>query len=100
MDALEVQQAETAEEDSPVRSARVLRAMGLIALSVMVIGHGGTTWTAARNIGVIQPLPGSLQLLDSNHAWFGAMAGTKAVLERTVDGGITWEMIGLPAVTP
>ena len=61
---------------------------------------GGTTWTAARNIGVIQPLPGSLQLLDSKHAWFGAMAGTKAVLERTVDGGITWEMIGLPAVTP
>lgn len=61
---------------------------------------GGTTWTATRNIGVIQPLPGSLTVLDSKHAWYGAMAGTKAVLERTEDGGITWEMIGLPAVTP
>jgi len=59
---------------------------------------GGTTWTATRNIGVIQPLPGSLTVLDSKHAWYGAMAGTKAVLERTVDGGITWEMIGLPGL--
>jgi len=57
---------------------------------------GGATWTPARNIGVIQPLPGSLMVLDSKHAWYGAMAGTNAVLERTVDGGITWEMIGLP----
>jgi len=60
----------------------------------------GATWTPARNIGVIQPVAGSLTVLDSKHAWYGAMAGTKAVLERTVDGGITWEMIGLPAVTP
>ena len=59
---------------------------------------GGTSWTAPRNIGVIQPLPGSLTVLDSKHAWYGAMAGTKAVLERTVDGGITWEMIGLPGL--
>jgi hypothetical protein len=59
---------------------------------------GGATWTVARNIGVIQPLPGSLMVLDSKHAWYGAMAGNNAVLERTVDGGITWEMIGLPAI--
>ena len=61
---------------------------------------GGATWTASRNIGVIQPLPGSLTVLDSKHAWYGAMAGTRAVLERTVDGGITWEMIGLPEIKP
>ena len=61
---------------------------------------GGATWTAARNIGVIQPLPGTLTVLDPKHAWYGAMAGTKAVLERTVDGGITWEMIGLPVIKP
>ena len=61
---------------------------------------GGATWTASRNIGVIQPLPGSLQVLDSRHAWFGAMAGSRAVLEKTVDGGTNWEMIGLPAITP
>jgi photosystem II stability/assembly factor-like uncharacterized protein len=59
---------------------------------------GGATWTPARNIGVIQPLPGSLTVLDSKHAWYGAMAGANAVLERTVDGGITWEMIGLPQI--
>ena len=59
---------------------------------------GGASWTASRNIGVIQPLPGSLTVLDPKHAWYGALAGTRAVLERTVDGGITWEMIGLPEV--
>jgi hypothetical protein len=59
---------------------------------------GGTTWTDTRNIGVILPLPGSLTVLDSKHAWYGAMAGTHALLERTVDGGITWEMIGLPGL--
>jgi len=61
---------------------------------------GGATWTVARNIGVIQPLPGTLTLIDPKHAWYGAMAGNHAVLERTVDGGITWEMIGLPVITP
>jgi photosystem II stability/assembly factor-like uncharacterized protein len=61
---------------------------------------GGATWTVARNIGVIQPLPGTLTLLDSKHAWYGAMAGNNAVLERTVDGGFTWEMIGLPVIKP
>jgi photosystem II stability/assembly factor-like uncharacterized protein len=61
---------------------------------------GGATWTVARNIGVIQPLPGTLTLIDPKHAWYGAMAGNKAVLERTVDGGFTWEMIGLPVITP
>jgi hypothetical protein len=59
---------------------------------------GGTTWTPYRNVGVLQPLPGSLQVLDAQHAWFGAMAGTKAVLERTGDGGIRWEMIILPRI--
>jgi photosystem II stability/assembly factor-like uncharacterized protein len=49
---------------------------------------------------VLQPLPGSLQVLDSKHAWFGAMAGTKAVLETTADGGIRWEMIVLPPINP
>ena len=59
---------------------------------------GGTTWTPYRNIGVLQPLPGSLQVLDPQHAWFGAMAGGKSWLERTEDGGIRWEMISLPPI--
>jgi photosystem II stability/assembly factor-like uncharacterized protein len=60
---------------------------------------GGSTWTRSRNIGVIEPLPGSLQVLDSSHAWYGAMAGgTRAMLERTADAGLHWEMIGLPPI--
>ncbi len=59
---------------------------------------GGTTWTPSRNLGVLQPLPGLLQVLDATHAWFGAMAGTRAVLENTSDGGIHWNMTSLPAL--
>jgi photosystem II stability/assembly factor-like uncharacterized protein len=61
---------------------------------------GGTTWTPYRNLGVVQPLSGSLQLLDARHAWFGAMAGTRAVLENTSDGGTHWQMTILPALKP
>lgn len=72
------------------------------------IGHGalatssdgGATWTPSRVAGVLQPLPGSLQLIDSNHAWFGAMVDNKAVLQRTEDGGSRWELIGLPTLRP
>lgn len=59
---------------------------------------GGTTWTSYRSAGVLPPLPGSLQVLDSRHAWFAAMAGTEAVLETTQDGGGHWAEIGLPIV--
>ena len=60
---------------------------------------GGVTWSATRNIGVIQPLAGSLQVLDSSHAWYGAMAGgTRALLERTADAGLHWEMVDLPPI--
>ncbi|MHB8589179.1 MAG: WD40/YVTN/BNR-like repeat-containing protein [Candidatus Dormibacteraceae bacterium] len=61
---------------------------------------GGTTWTPYRNVGVPQPLSGSLQVLDSEHAWFGSMAGTRAVLVTTDDGGIHWQMIVLPTINP
>lgn len=61
---------------------------------------GGTTWTPYHNLGVPEPLPGSLQVLDPMHAWFGAMAGTRAVLESTDDGGINWTMTILPALKP
>jgi photosystem II stability/assembly factor-like uncharacterized protein len=60
---------------------------------------GGTTWSPSRNLGVLQPLPGSLQVLDPAHAWFGAMAGTRAVLENTNDGGIHWYMTRLPDIS-
>jgi photosystem II stability/assembly factor-like uncharacterized protein len=59
---------------------------------------GGMTWTPYRNVGVPQPLQGSLQVLDPNHAWFAAMTGTRPVLESTADAGITWRMVLLPAL--
>jgi len=61
---------------------------------------GGTTWTPNRNLGVPQPLPGSLQVLDPTHAWFGAMTGARAVLEDTSDGGLHWQMTVLPVLRP
>jgi photosystem II stability/assembly factor-like uncharacterized protein len=61
---------------------------------------GGTTWTPYRNVGVPQPLPGSLRVLDPRHAWFGALAGTRAVLVSTSDGGTHWQMSVLPALNP
>jgi photosystem II stability/assembly factor-like uncharacterized protein len=61
---------------------------------------GGATWMPLRNLAVVLPLPGSLQVLDANHAWFGAMAGANAVLETTADRGVHWHMIILPAIDP
>ena len=61
---------------------------------------GGTTWTPYRNVGVPQPLPGSLQVLDPRHAWFGAMAGTRPALVSTNDGGAHWQTAVLPALNP
>lgn len=61
---------------------------------------GGASWTPYRNLGVVEPLPGSLQMLDPDNAWFAAMAGTRAVLENTNDGGAHWQMTILPAINP
>jgi len=57
---------------------------------------GGVTWGRTRLIGVLPPLPGSLQILDADHAWFGAMAGGRPMLEMTTDGGYEWTAISLP----
>ena len=60
---------------------------------------GGVTWTPPRNIGVPQALPGSLQVLDANHAWFAAVAGSRSLLETTADGGVHWDMAILPEMS-
>lgn len=59
---------------------------------------GGVTWTQVRGLGVPEPLPGSLQFLDASHAWFGAMAGTRPLVETTDDGGVHWTMKLLPPI--
>ena len=57
---------------------------------------GGVTWTDPRDIGVIDPVPGSLQLLDGEHAWFAGSSGSRARLESTDDAGVHWTLITLP----
>ncbi len=59
-------------------------------------GDGGATWTSPRGIGVIEPLPGSLHVLDRQHAWFAGSTGPRPVLEATDDGGGHWRMVLLP----
>lgn len=59
-------------------------------------GDGGATWTDPQNIGAIDPIPGSLRVLDRNHAWFAGSAGARPVLEGTADGGRGWRMVMLP----
>ncbi|HXN90544.1 MAG TPA: hypothetical protein VN906_03580 [Candidatus Sulfotelmatobacter sp.] len=56
---------------------------------------GGVTWSGVEGTGVVEPLPGSLQVLDQNHAWFAA-SEPLPVLETTADGGARWRMILLP----
>jgi photosystem II stability/assembly factor-like uncharacterized protein len=60
----------------------------------------GRTWTPIHTVGVPQPLPGSLQMIDATHARFGAMAGSRPLVEATDDGGLNWRMILLPAIAP
>ena len=60
----------------------------------------GSTWSEIRGAGVPQPIAGSLQFLDAEHAWFGGMAGPRPLVEATDDGGIHWRMVLLPAITP
>jgi photosystem II stability/assembly factor-like uncharacterized protein len=61
-----------------------------------ITSDAGRTWTRVSAIGVAGPLPGSLQFIDATHAWFGAMAGGRPLLEATDDGGFHWRMILLP----
>jgi len=59
---------------------------------------GGVTWTVPRGTGVIEPVPGSLRVLDRNHAWFAGSAGSMPVLESTDDGAAHWRTVTLPAI--
>jgi photosystem II stability/assembly factor-like uncharacterized protein len=57
---------------------------------------GGLTWVRRPVAGLIAPLPGSLQVLDSDHAWFAGL--TKHALETTSDGGRHWRLVVLPTL--
>ena len=56
------------------------------------------TWTGPRGTRVIEPVPGSLQVLDRDHAWFAGSTPTKPVLQSTDDGAVHWRTVTLPAI--
>jgi len=56
----------------------------------------GVTWTDPRGIGVVDPLPGSLEVLDRDHAWFAGQSPTRPGLEMTDDAGRHWTLMSLP----
>lgn len=58
---------------------------------------GGVTWSTPRRLGAVDPVPGSLRMLDGKHAWF-AGAGSRPVLESTSDGGVRWQTLTMPAL--
>src|SRR2546427_2313748 len=57
---------------------------------------GGVTWKGSRGIVVVEPLPGSLRVLDRDHAWFASSA--RPLLEATDDGGAHWRTVLLPPI--
>ena len=60
---------------------------------------GGVTWSRIQSLGVPEPVPGSLQILDAHHAWFASMTASKPLMEMTADGGREWSAISLPPIT-
>jgi photosystem II stability/assembly factor-like uncharacterized protein len=59
---------------------------------------GGLTWSAVRSGGLAQPVPGSLVLLDPQHAWIGATAKGATLLYTTSDAGRRWTVVPLPSL--
>ena len=57
---------------------------------------GGVTWARPLGTSLIAPLPGSLNVLDYDHAWFAGIS--TAALETTNDGGRRWRLVSLPTL--
>ena len=60
---------------------------------------GGETWSPAQTDPITSPLPGSLIVLDSDHAWISAEGDSGPVLFTTADGGRSWVEVRLPPIT-
>jgi hypothetical protein len=59
---------------------------------------GGITWSPTHPDPVGTPLPGSLIVLDQDHAWISALGPEGPVLFTTSDGGGHWEEVALPPI--
>ena len=57
---------------------------------------GGLTWSPSQADVVADPLPGSLVVLDSKHAWVSGVIDSGPMLFTTSDGGEHWRPVRLP----
>jgi photosystem II stability/assembly factor-like uncharacterized protein len=57
---------------------------------------GGLTWSPSQADEVADPLPGSLVVLDTKHAWVSGVKGYVPMLFTTADGGVHWAPVRLP----
>lgn len=57
---------------------------------------GGLTWSPSQADAVADPLPGSLVVLDTKHAWVSGVSESGPLLFTTSDGGAHWMPVGLP----
>ncbi len=60
----------------------------------------GRTWASGHHVDVPTQFVGSLDLVDSNHAWLGGMIGTEPVVFTTANAGVQWTRVTLPPLTP
>jgi photosystem II stability/assembly factor-like uncharacterized protein len=57
---------------------------------------GGLTWSPSQANAVMDPLPGSLVVLDAKHAWVSGVRESGPMLFSTSDGGQHWSQVRLP----
>ncbi|HSS60513.1 MAG TPA: hypothetical protein VLK30_03535 [Candidatus Limnocylindrales bacterium] len=59
---------------------------------------GGATWAIPVPIDALDPVPGTLDVLDTRHGYFADVQGTRPVLEFTDEFGLHWRAIPLPGL--
>ena len=70
-----------------------------VGADAMALTHdGGLTWSPVRIEALDQPVPGSLMVLDTRHAWVGAIVKGATLLYTTSDGGARWTAVALPVL--
>jgi photosystem II stability/assembly factor-like uncharacterized protein len=57
---------------------------------------GGASWSSAHGINAHAPVPGTLQVVDPQHAWFATSDNS---LEATADSGLRWRSVALPGLS-
>ncbi|HUB72363.1 MAG TPA: hypothetical protein VL984_18215, partial [Acidimicrobiales bacterium] len=64
--------------------------------SVLTTTDAGLIWRRAES-NLSLPAQAVVDYVDVNHGWYLPAGG--AGLERTTDGGVTWQAVGLPTLS-